>query len=410
MTSTYRVEVFWRGQLDGRALDLLDQISHLAAPPNIKQVQVSNLYFLRGSLVPEALDRIATELLVDPVVEGYRWQAIGPPVRGGPLDKIPHAIEVGLHPGVTDPVATHLLKRAHLLGITALKAVTTGARYVFEGDLTPDDLHRIARQILCNDVIQFYTLGQMMPEFVPRAEPSDAVDVILLRGLDDEALQRLSVEPVLYLSGDLPFATPQEISEFIERGLALGCDYAVGLVPAEAMADFLPGAAGEPGVRVAYFNMREGRFRQSNLHLAKPARITNRYYVEEMYELRYQKEFANIAKLAWTILRSEQGGLRILFLYLLVHLAGVLNRNGFRGLADKLRKFVSLERVEACISTLLRTDYRFVITEAGGCALDIDNQQEYEASAARFREWTETQAVRAEKLYGPPRLAPGKVE
>jgi len=217
-------------------------------------------------------------------------------------------------------------------------------------------------------------------------------------------------EPVLYLSGDLPFATPQEISEFITRGLALGCDYAVGLVPAEAMADFLPGRAGEPGVRVAYFNMREGRFRQSNLHLAKPARITNRYYVEEMYELRYQKEFGNIAKLAWTILRSEQGGLRILVLYLLVHLAGVFNRRGFRSLADKLRKYVSLERVEVCISTLLRTDYRFVITEAGGCALDIDNQREYEASAARFREWTEAQTVRAEQLYGPPQLAPGKVE
>ena len=36
--------------------------------------------------------------------------------------------------------------------------------------------------------------------------------------------------PVLFLSADLPFATPQEISEFIRRGAALDCDYAVGLV------------------------------------------------------------------------------------------------------------------------------------------------------------------------------------
>jgi len=215
-------------------------------------------------------------------------------------------------------------------------------------------------------------------------------------------------QPVLYLSGDLPFATPQEISEFVTRGLALGCDYAVGLVSSDSMAEFLPGSAGEPGVRVAYFNMREGRFRQSNLHLARPARIGNRHYIEEMYELRYQKEFGNIVKLAWTILRSEQGGLRIVFLYLLAQLAGFLNRHGLRGLADVFRRFVPLNRVEACVSSLLRTDYRFVITEAGGCALDIDSQQEYEASQARFREWSEQQAARAEALYGPPRLAPGK--
>jgi hypothetical protein len=217
-------------------------------------------------------------------------------------------------------------------------------------------------------------------------------------------------QPVLYLSGDLPFATPQEISEFITRGLALGCDYAVGLVPSESLAGFLPGPHGETGIRVAYFNMREGRFRQSNLHLAKPARIVNRRYIEEMYELRYQKEFANIAKLAWTILRSEQGGLRIVFLYLLVQLAGLLNRHGFRRLADKLRRFVPLELVESCISSLLRTDYRFVVTEAGGCALDIDNQHEYEASVERFGEWSEQQTQRSEDLYGPPRLDSGKVE
>ena len=34
--------------------------------------------------------------------------------------------------------------------------------------------------------------------------------------------------PVLFLSADLPFATPQEISELIRRGAALDCDYAQG--------------------------------------------------------------------------------------------------------------------------------------------------------------------------------------
>jgi hypothetical protein len=215
-------------------------------------------------------------------------------------------------------------------------------------------------------------------------------------------------QPVLYLSSDLPFATPQEISEFIRRGTALDCDYVVGLVREESLEDFYPSAPGEPGIRVAYFNLREGRFRQSNLHLAKPARIGNRQYIEDMYEHRYQKEFGHIVRLAWTILRIEQGGFRILFLYLLIHLAGVANRHGFRSIANWFRRFVSLAEVERAISSLLRTEYRFVTTEVGGCAVDIDKEQEYDVATLRFDEWSAAQAEKAERLYGALPLPSGE--
>jgi len=58
--------------------------------------------------------------------------------------------------------------------------------------------------------------------------------------------------PVLYLSADLPFATPQEISVFIERALARGCDYVAGLVPEHAMESFARSTRGGPGIRMAY--------------------------------------------------------------------------------------------------------------------------------------------------------------
>ena len=45
---------------------------------------------------------------------------------------------------------------------------------------------------------------------------------------------------VLYLSADLPFATPQEVSAFVRQGDAMGCDYALGLSTEEAMRDFYP--------------------------------------------------------------------------------------------------------------------------------------------------------------------------
>jgi hypothetical protein len=213
-------------------------------------------------------------------------------------------------------------------------------------------------------------------------------------------------QAVLYLSSDLPFATPQEISDFVRRSTELGGDYVVGLVSEESLMDFYPSATGEPGIRVAYFNVREGRFRQSNLHFAKPARIGNRQYIEDMYEHRYQKEFGHIVRLAWTILRSEQGGIRILFLYLLIHLAGVANRHGFRRVANGIRRFVSLSAVARAISSLLRTDYHFAITEIGGCAVDIDQEREYDIAKLRFDEWFAAQAEKAERLLGPAALPP----
>jgi hypothetical protein len=213
---------------------------------------------------------------------------------------------------------------------------------------------------------------------------------------------------VVYLSGDLPFATAQEISEFMRRGMELGCEYAVGLVTEESMAPFYPAARGEPGIRMAYFNLREGRFRQSNLHLAKPARLVNRHYIEDLYEHRFQRQWGQIVGLAIRLLRAEEGGLRILFYYALMHLAGMADRSGLRGLADWLRRWISLAKVEATLGSLIRASVRFVVTDVGGCAVDIDNEHDYDVARARFSEWRKQQEVRAEALYGPLLLPGGE--
>jgi GTP:adenosylcobinamide-phosphate guanylyltransferase len=204
-------------------------------------------------------------------------------------------------------------------------------------------------------------------------------------------------EWVLYLSADMPFATPQEISQFIQRSVDLDCDYACGLVTEESMQGFYPTAPGKPGIRMAYFNLREGRFRVSNLHLVRPARIINRTYVEEMYEHRYQKQFGNIVGLAARLVRTEEGGLRILRYYILIHLAGFANRRGWRRLADWFRAWIPLDRVAGAVSSLLRADFRFAVTEIGGCALDIDKEHDYDVAKLAFKSWKAAQRERAER-------------
>jgi phosphoribosylformylglycinamidine synthase len=191
----YRIEVSRQESLDSRAVDLIAQVSHLGIH-RVRQAWVSDLYFVRGTLSSTELERLVTQLLVDPVIETCRWR----PVDAPPLDEPDLIVEVSPRPGVTDPVAWHLHRRAQLLGIGSVEAVTTGTRYAFEGDLSTADLHQIAQGILCNDVIQTYTLGSLQPTFVPRAEPSDEVEIVPIREADDETLARMSVERVLFLS------------------------------------------------------------------------------------------------------------------------------------------------------------------------------------------------------------------
>jgi hypothetical protein len=220
-------------------------------------------------------------------------------------------------------------------------------------------------------------------------------------GADDRDLE------VLYLSGDLPLAMPAEISEFIRRSRAADCCYALGLTTEDSMRGFLPVSPGAPGIAPAFFNVREGRFRQSNLHLIRPARILNRHYLEEMYEHRYQKEWGNIAGLAWRLLRSQQGGLAVAGYYLLMVLAGFAHRRRWYGLADWIRARIPIPRVERGIGSLLGASFRLIVTEAGGAAFDVDSEEEYDALRARFEIWWKEQRARAETLYGRPAFATG---
>ena len=81
----FRVQVFWSSDLpDGRATELLNRLERLDVPP-VHHVRISDLYFLRGDLSAADLSRLAVELLVDPIVEGYYLQpSHAPPRDEGP--------------------------------------------------------------------------------------------------------------------------------------------------------------------------------------------------------------------------------------------------------------------------------------------------------------------------------------
>ncbi len=207
-------------------------------------------------------------------------------------------------------------------------------------------------------------------------------------------------QTVLYVSGDLPFATPQEVSSFINEGVALDCDYALGLVTQAALESYLRSSENPGGLDIAFFNLRDGRLRQSNLHLARPARIKNRVYIQDMYRHRHMREFHNMVGLGGKLLVRE-GGLAILFFYMLMHLGGLADRFGLKPLAWLISRGVSLVRNEWGISKLMNCRFRFVVSEVGGCAIDVDTEDEYDRIEGNFDLWMRLEAERAEALLGP---------
>lgn len=205
---------------------------------------------------------------------------------------------------------------------------------------------------------------------------------------------------VIYISGDLPFATPQEISSFINEGTLLDCDYALGLVTQASLESYLRTPEQPEGLDIAFFNLRDGRLRQNNLHLAKPARILNRSYIQDMYRHRHMREFHNMVGLGSKLLVRE-GGLAILFFYMLMHFAGLADRWGIKPLAWLISRGVSLSTNEWGISKLMNCRFRFVVSEVGGCAIDVDTEEEYDRIESHFEAWTQAEEQRAEALLGP---------
>jgi hypothetical protein len=88
-----------------------------------------------------------------------------------------------------------------------------------------------------------------------------------------------------------------------------------------------------------------------------------------------------------------------------MHLGGFADRKGYRGVADMLRRAITLSHTERVLSKILDTRFRFLVTEIGGCAIDVDTEADYDAVRERFAEWSEQQARRAIELAGPLPLA-----
>jgi phosphoribosylformylglycinamidine synthase II len=180
---------------DPRSASYLED-AHALGLSGIRAITCCNLYFIQGSPTPAQLDRLANEVLHDPVTEAIHWQDSGghPPALVA-IQPAGQFIDVTLRAGVTDPVAEQILRAAHTLSMKNINAASTGQRFVVKGEhLSATDLHHLAQRLLCNPVTQRYTLGEIIPDFPVPAESTGQVEHLRLRGLNDEQLLAVSFE------------------------------------------------------------------------------------------------------------------------------------------------------------------------------------------------------------------------
>ncbi|MDD2366642.1 MAG: phosphoribosylformylglycinamidine synthase subunit PurL [Desulfuromonadaceae bacterium] len=202
-----RIEVKLKGGVrDARGERIKREMEHFfhIAVNNVSTIDV---YTLDAELSEAELALAAAGPFSDQVIQDW---SIGAPLASD----FDFAVEVGFRPGVTDNVGrtareavTYLTGRPFAEGEGAYYSV----QYLFKGELSLSDVERIATGLLCNKLIQRYSILSAadfkaqggFPVYLPKVSSESKVEVreINLEVSDDELMQ-ISKDGVLALTLD----------------------------------------------------------------------------------------------------------------------------------------------------------------------------------------------------------------
>jgi len=226
-----RIEVGYRdGVGDPRGERVVREALELAGIV-LQSVRTVTVYTVDIALSDPELEKIASGPLTDPIIQEF---SVGSPV-GGEFDLL---IEVGYRPGVTDNVGRSAGEAvSQVLGrpLKPQEGVFTSIQYQIRGELSVEDAHRLASEVLANGLIhrwrvvkaEDYDLSSGLEPEVPRVSITGGgrVGEVELDG-GDEHLMAISRERLLALSLEemkaihTHFSRPQVRKYREEMGLA----------------------------------------------------------------------------------------------------------------------------------------------------------------------------------------------
>ncbi len=163
---------------------------------SVEDVFSTKVYMIEADFDREFAERVARELLSDPVFQDCALGRSGAPA--GPMPA--SVIEVHLKSGVTDPVAESVYSALLDLGAGAVGSVRTARKYILLGNLSEADCQTICRRVLANDCIEEVIIGADAEPPSPHTQPYELnVTELPIRDLDEDGLTALSKERDLFL-------------------------------------------------------------------------------------------------------------------------------------------------------------------------------------------------------------------
>jgi phosphoribosylformylglycinamidine synthase len=197
-SSAWRVEL----ELDAGRPDPLGDAAHAALLDrgfdHAPSVRSGRGYLLPGHLDRQQVERIARELLADPVTETTRILAPGEAAEDGQRTLVVRRL-----PGVADPEADSTRAALRLLDVELSESdpVQSYRTYRVADEIQPEAFRDAGARALSNATIEQTLLGDepVLPHPVPSPRPSSRQGVSLLE-LDDDGLAAVSRERSMALS------------------------------------------------------------------------------------------------------------------------------------------------------------------------------------------------------------------
>ena len=203
----HRIEIALRdGIRDPRGERIRREIEHFLRLP-VNEIRTIDVYTVDASLTDYELRTAASEPFCDQVIQA--WSIDAPAARD-----FDYLVEVGFRPGVTDNVGRTAREAIQYItgrDFSAGEAVYTSVQYLLKGALTRQQVDQIATELLCNTLIQRYSVYSVdefaalggVPVFIPKVTGETRAEV---REIDlevsDEELLRISKAGVLALTLD----------------------------------------------------------------------------------------------------------------------------------------------------------------------------------------------------------------
>ena len=158
----------------------------------ISKIRQTVVYLFEGDLTQDAFERIAGELLTDPVTQEYFIGIF-------PDEGEEHSIEVAYNEGVMDPVEGSVKKALKDMGIDSDINVKTHKKYVFAGHPGEKELQFVAEKLLVNRTVQHVVTGE---EGFVHTKKSEKLNIIKvpIRDISDDNLLKISKENFLALN------------------------------------------------------------------------------------------------------------------------------------------------------------------------------------------------------------------